>query len=841
MSTPSEEEEMLAAYQLKTLDPESWDDSIENAAVTAFTHHDVDEVEDKAYDVLLELVNRDFAQGSNSVLVDPLNPSRSINDKLLQSSILTANISEFNIASKQFTSKQFLKVIHARDSFDELRQGLNSLEDSITHKNKELRQLVEREALKFVKSKSSLDHVLQQFQKSGFNDGNGGLGAFKTSVSDANKEGTLLVKPILANKQKELKLKQSIELIEQKKLFFNLPKQLRRYIQDHDYDNFIHYYKQAKVMKESDNSKVVNRIWEEVDEITDSYKRRLWSSLNKNDKSDDFLKSIKKLMELDAIDNPILEWINVRCKTFIVDFIETFERYREKILNLQVNILSTLSYPDFSHFKAALSGNDQLVDSTIIIEMWLMFRKMEDVLRAQSQEFIRFWNHVENFINGNYLQKLQSNYIDPNSPFLRLEDYEIAEVRARGENCIDKFVNKVSLFFNSTQNSLDPDTPESKSDGSLSNFGFIPPFTNSLSTLKYLPYILGAVSETLNDLGQLSISNKVVESLRSLSLTINERVIGGVCASWLSDCHNFYRLEDWTKLDSGETTLPGSILEFETSVIEKLGDLLFARLPEGKEVQIVKYPSKKILTGIEIQFLRSFDILLESMIKKVIEENHDPSISRYAKNHHKLLTLFNIKKMAQNVVPSLLEKYDAVFETQLQSRKLEIYNILQKMEYTIFDAYMTEQRKPISKIVHHGVSSLDWSSINSKPTKVSSYIYETVNVLVNVHIGVLSVSPELIGNVMRDLVEYVSTCLLKEFRDISLFSMEAISRVILDVEFFKAVVGRSATSTTLNNLKLIYKTISTGNVNLGSMLDLNAEILADAMAGSRIECDIFNS
>lgn len=836
------EQDMLSGYQLKTLNPQSWADSVDNAAVSGFTHHDPDEIEERGYEMLLDFVNRDFGSiETQTNPVDPLNPVRTINEKLKQRDVSSADVAKFNIGSKQFNSKQFLKVVHARDSFEELKRGLDTLDDSISHKNKELREFVEREALQFVKSKTSLDGVLQNFQNSGFHDEGMGLKAFKTSINDANKEGTLMVKPIVANKQKELKLKQSIEYVEKKKFFFNLPKLLRTYIQDQDYDNFIHYYKQAKVMKESDSSKVVNRIWEEVEEITDTYKRKLWGSLKQHDQSDDFLKSIKKLMELDAIDNPILEWIDVKSKTFIVNLIQSFSRYREKILNIQVNILSTVSYPDLSNFKTFATNNVQLVDYAIVIEMWLLLIKMLDVLKEQAQEFITFWNHVENFINGSYLQRLKSNYIEPNSPFLRLEEYEVAEIRSKGVQYIENFVGKVSSFFYSTQNDLTPGEKASHASDSISNFGFIPPFTNTLSTLKYLPHAAGSISESLNDLGQLSISDSTIESLRQLSLGVNERIIGAVCATWLNDCHNFYRLEDWTKLDSGETTIPLAILDFESYIIENMGELLFTKLPEGKDVQIVKYPSKKILTGVQIQFLRSFDVLLESMIKKVIEENHDTKTSKLAKNHHKLLTLLNIRKMSSRTVPILLEKYDGVFDTSLRSQHLEIYSILEKMEQTIFDSYMSEQRKTISKIVHVGIGSVDWSSINEKPSRVSPYVFETLNILVIVHTGVMSVSNELIGKVIRDLVEYVSTSLLKEFREISLFTMEAVSQVVLDVEFFKSVIGRSASNTTLNNFKLIYKTISTVNVDLAMIFDSNARVLSDAMIGSSIQRDVFNS
>ncbi|ODV74352.1 exocyst subunit SEC5 CYBJADRAFT_149483 [Cyberlindnera jadinii NRRL Y-1542] len=826
-----ETHEMLTAYQLKTLNPQSWESSIDNEVVTEFTHR---EGEDTAYDMFLEFVNRDFDLSKSGKPVDALNPSRT----LQVDGIDGGDLAKLNTLSKRFNPKQFLKVVHAKDSFDQLKHGLEVLDDSLDYKNKELQQLIEREAIQFVRSKSGLDSILQQFQTGDIGKNDEGLKNLKASVNAAAKEGTLLVKPVISSKQKIIRLKQSIEFIEKKKGFFDLPKQLKTYLQDQDYDNFVHDYKQNKALKEKDNSRTISRVWEEVEEIADTYKRKLWSDLNTSDKSDDFLRSIKKLMELDVIDNPVLLWIDINTKKSTVNFIETFSRYHEKTLNLQINILSTLISPDLYNFKKFFTGNSQLLDSPIVTEVWLMLGKMWEVLKAEVLDFVAFWHHVENFMNGSYFQRLRSGYIDNNSPFLRLEDYEIEEIRAKGQDHVVQIIKKLADFFHSTHLSLNLDV---KGEASLASYGFIPPFTNSLSTLKYLPGIAGNVSEMLNELGQLSITTKSIEMLRGLSLEINERIISAVCTAWVNDCHTIYRLEDWARLDSGETSLPNSILQFETHVVEKIGELLFTKLPEGKDVQIVRYPSKKILTGVQIQFLGSFDILLESMIKKVIEEIHDPKISKHLKTHHQLLTLLNIKKMSSTVVPTSIDKFDAVFETKLRSENLEIYSLLTKMEHTILDTYMGEQKKAISTILQRGIASTDWAGISSNPSKVSSFVYEALNVLVTVHTGVVSVSTELIGMIMRELVEFVSARLLEDFRNVTVFSSEGLGQVFLDVEFFKNIVGRSATNATLNNIKLIYKTILTSNVDMNHIVATNSEVLTGALGASSIEYTVFNS
>lgn len=840
MRRMSTEEQLLDAYGLQTLDPRSWADSIDMPDSSAPAQQDEDE---EGFRLLVEAVNRDANHAGIRDPEDPLCPGKKVTQALRERSITDHDILKFSIGSKQFNSKLFLKFIHKDDSFQELKQSLNYLEQSIEHKNVELKGLIDHEYLRFVRSKSALDGVLQQFQQTGLADEESGLKSLQDGVNHVNKEATLLSKPILINKQKEMKLKQSIDFIEKKKFFFNLPKQLRISIQENDYDSFIHDYKQAEQLKEDENSKIVNRIWEDVQEITDGYKKTLWDSLNKDENDDDFLKTIKKLLELDAIDNPILEWIDLKSQRFTDKLNDTFSRYHEKILNVQLNITTTLDQPDVTNFKAALGNKTHLTDCTIIIEMWLLLSKLFTVLRDQALGFIKFWHHVENFMNGTYQQRLSSNYIDHGRAFLKLERYQVADIKVRGETFIDLFIHKLLRLFNSSQESLKSlhTTQSENTDGAVSSFGFIPPFANSLSTLKYLPNIAGVVSETLNELGQLVVTDKTIASLRDLSVVVNERIVGAVCATWLNDCHNFYKLEDWSKIDSGETFTPTLIYEFESYVVENMGSLLLAKLPEAKEVQIVKYPSKKILTGIQIQFLRSFDVLLESMIKKIILENQDGSVAKDLKDHHKLLTLFNIKKLSKETVPNIVEKYDDVFDTSLRTQKLEIYTILQKMEQTIFDSYMTEQRKHIARIIADGVGAIDWSNVSQVPAKVSAYIYEALGVLITVHTGVLSVSSELIGNVLKDLVAYASQSLLKTFREVTLFSMEALRQLVLDVEFFKTLIGKTASATTLNNLKLIYKNVGSSEADIRDIRAANTDLLREALEASGLNREIFES
>lgn len=846
------EDEILKQYQLTTLNPSSWD------SCTVYSHSIADD-STLTYKQQLEDVIIDDIRNKPDLIdpIDALNPKRKIKNILHErgmNEIPNEEILKLSIGSKSFNSKIYLKLIHKDDSFNELINSLNSLEKSIEYQNNELKLLIQQEYLRFVRSKTLLDDVLNQFQKKGFviEDDNNVLKGLKGSMNESNKETALLIKPIISSKLKEEKLVKAIEFIEKKKFFFNLSKNLKNSLQINDYDEFIRDYKKAKNLREDDNdlnndenNKILDKIWENIELIVDSYKKNLWKLLTNDSNNDDFLKIIKKLLELGEIDNPILDWIEFKSKSLLVKFNETFNRYHDKILNVQLNILYTIDQEYYTTFKGVLTRNVQLLDYTSVIEMWLLITKLFDDIDSLIKEFIRFWNNVENFINGDYKEKLISNYVDEDSNFLNFQNYEIDDIKLKGEKFIDQIIHKLIRFFNSTQDTLKqlshPKTESSNEfTGLIKDFGFLPPFTNSLSSLRYLPLISNKTFKILNDLGQLTITDRVTNELRETSELITERIIGSVCATWLTDCRNFYKLEDWTRLPSGETSIPNLIYDFENFILEKIGGLLFESVPNSNnDISIVRYPKKKFLNGIQTQFLRSFDILLESIIKKIIEETHNDRISKNVKNFHKLLTYFNLKKLKNIIIPKIILKFDKIFDTNLSKENLEIYSILDKLEKTIFDSYMNEQKKIITSIFK-SISTIDWAN-NDKTLKVSSYLYKAINSLISVYIGVLSVSQDLIESVFHHLLEHSTSVMLNSFREITSFNDDGFKQAVLDIEFFKSLIGKSSTDEINNNFKLIYKNFNSLQLDIKGAYDSIGDVLDEALRCSSLEYEIFNT
>lgn len=866
------EEELLNTYRLETLNPTRW----QEANSTAIQESDADMLliegasQKETYNMFLNLVNEDtFTKDLNNTM-DPLTPGKSIAEVLKsKGSVQDIDVDHavLSISSKQFNPKKFLKMVHKDDSFQELVTSLNYLDDTIAQKNVELRQLVQHEYLRFVRSKSSLDDILKNFQEMGFGKEDNGLNGLRNAINEANKGSNSLINPIYSKQLREYKLKQSIEFVERNKSLFNLPKLLKNYIAEDDYDNLIHDYKNAKLIKadssEQQHSKVINRVWEDIENIIDLYRKSISESLqndenegdNENENDENFLNNIKKLLELDVYDNPILGWIFLKFDKLSKKFTETFNKFHEKLLNIQLNILSTIDQPDYSSFiKVLVSSNidtnsSNLVDSIIIVEMWLMINKFITSLYDIILQFVRFWKKVENFFNGSYQKKMNSNYIDLTQHFLQFEQYEIDDILNKKNLFIELVIEKLKQFLNSDQVSLKMlSKPILENSNSLENFGILPPFTNSLSVLRYSPNLLSLVLNLTNELGQLSYNDEhIIDELREFAALVNERFVGSVIASWTNDCHNLAKLENWEKLDSGETLLPLLIFEFQKFIIENFGSAVFAKnnistKQHQNEVKILKSPSKKLISRIRNEFLRSFEIILESIIQKVIEENNNQLISKSDKNYHKLLTLMNLKKMNKNIIPELIEVFDSKFETSLsKTPNMEIHSGLDKMELTIFDSYITDQRKNLSKIISKEMSSIDWSGILEMPTKPSNYIYQIITVLIQVRTNASKVSVELVPKLLVDLLEYCTANMLKRLRDVSLFTDDALRQVTLDIEFFRKIVGNSMSSNATTNLDLIYKDIFGDNINLKALLANLKPLINKHIASSSLEYHVFNS
>ncbi|ODV63849.1 exocyst subunit SEC5 ASCRUDRAFT_67911 [Ascoidea rubescens DSM 1968] len=853
-----DDDTLLKFYQLSTLSPQSWDDSI--SADFSYSELDFRDVDKAA--VLLKKLTDD--QKSIQFLVadepDPLGYYDSTIDILRQKNILaTSSVDELNrindikqkffISSKNFNTKLFLKTLHNNDSFNQLNNSLDYLESSIAKQSEELKYLVQKEFARFVKAKSSLDRVFEEFIHSGLSDSNNSNGLndsneslvqknelqnLKDSLNLANAKASSIIKPIIDNKQKEQHIKAALKFVEQNKYLFDLPKTLLNYIESDDYESLIEDYKKGKdfistsiypttpnsatinhfdtdvllpdnfTISQAHSQRVLDRIWEEVEAIVDSYRKDTWDLLSKTNLNDNnYINLISKLLELGVEDNPITAWINSQYRSIYDEINEVFEKFIEKIILFQKTVLNTTNSTDVSFIQSVCTSNDAdendsksnenkssdrinnnnssslnhgLVDSTNVTEMWLVIKRLiDDMVVKQSNKIIQFWNQCELFLNRKLQSTLPRGYQNESEVHLHLQDYEISNIKRNTENLIKLLCSKLQAFFSSTQKDLNQilskkyslevfKITDNLTPSSLTEYGFLPPFANSVGTLRYLNKFLISISVSFIKLGNLKI-NDSAKTLQNTHSNIVHYFVEAICATWFNDSSAFNVIEHhslsislsyYLNMDNLEENIlsknsfPDLIFNYEKIMISNIKNILYIKdhlskkiedfkknsfINDNKsseeldnvnldsDIQILSYPSQRFLSLVHDMFLQSLKILLDSLLKRIkngqlLKQNKESSKLLFSVDSHtatitdlvKLLTINNLLKLNNQIVPGTIKFYDEIFKSNFTGQSLDIWNILSSMENFVFESYCEEKKKKLSLVLAKGISNYNWST-----------------------------------------------------------------------------------------------------------------------------------
>ncbi|CAL9731368.1 exocyst complex component Sec5p [Monosporozyma unispora] len=506
------------------------------------------------------------------------------------------------------------------------------------------------------------------------------------------------------------------------------------------------------------------------------------------------------------------------------------------ITNLSHANAGTSSDP-LTENSTILSG--VLTDTPIIIEMWLLILKYVDDLGHIASKFTDTWENVDKFLNNIYQRTLENDkrknniLVGDNSKqkdevnieeFLRLKPEEIEMIHSKGERIIKLLCNNLLTFFQSSQDSLLTNTKNVKKDSGISSdYGFLPPRANGLSCLRYLPMILEPLLKYLNNLAQLNISPVINDSIKHLVSIVIDRFVGAISSTKLRDISRFYMLEDWevdTKIQEivdssndlnhalsdkdkeqyeyGVTLLPDIVLGFQQYSIQTTRDIIFAyeRLPSVNNVRIVDPPSKQLLVGVEIQQIISLEAVLEAILKNAAKDKDNP------RNVHTLLTLTNLQYIKEITFPETLQYFDELFEWNLKDKPLEIFNLLNKMESSIFGNYLSDLKIHLRDILETKFHQIDWPSYTSNSFRVGDYIIETLMLLVTIHSECFKIGPQLISKILKDTQLFVARYLFEAFKPyVGNISADGLLQLCVDIMFFQEVLGNLLEQDTEATLK----------------------------------------
>ncbi|KAG0664186.1 hypothetical protein C6P45_000671 [Maudiozyma exigua] len=935
-------------YNLKTLDPHtSWKDD-SNYVFNLNRWNDVTLDADNSYDALKDLISQQkkFNEQKSSTnsgvelqgqLRDPLNNELIMNTLQQLHLNQKSDIAPFMINNKKFNVNRFLRDVHNKDTFDDLSQSLNNLDSIIEDQSDDLKILVQNNFTSYVKIKNRLDKIYNQFAKNvnesnGSTDTNGenlNIDQLGEKVDESIRNTNIKLKPIMDTSMKMSNLKMTRQFIEDNKQFFDLPKNLKKYLEKKDFQSFIFNYSKGKEMMEKfklygslnakksgprdsymlnkdENTptnkvpKVIELIWKQVETTIDNYRKETWNSLLSDSNAicmepqEIFLPMISKLLDLKEENNPIMKWFDFYSANFEEQLNKTSDHLLMKIVEAQERILhigidekddingvnlsyylsvdqlfKPIVYTDLKNedqdnssnniydsytnnstdtvldksnntqMNSTISTYHGLTDDSIIIEMWLLILRYIKEIEEISNKFIQFWQHTENFLDGTYQNVIlndkkkdniligDNSAIDNFDKILALSKEEINTIKIKGDNFIRLIFKKLLYFFQSSQASLSNFTtsnseittavkisnPE-KDGGSPLDYGFVPPRANGLSCVRYLLLIFEPFLKYVTQLAQLGISTSTVDLTRELvSLAIN-RSVGAISSTKLRDISNFYKLENWEvyksvpeetdnlnsteTIEYGVTQFPEIVLLVQQYSIKVVRDFLFSfeKFPVINGISIANYPSKQILAGIEVQQIISLEAVLEAILKNAAKDKDNP------RNSHTILTLTNLQYIREFTFPTVLRYFDDCFEWNLRTKPLELFNLLGKMESSIFGNYLSDLKITLRNVLEEKFHQINWSNYSSNSFRVNDYIIEVLMVLINVHSECFRIGPQLINKIIKETQVFISRYLFESFKPfIGNLSSDGLLQMTVDIKLFEKILGsylEKDTEVTLN-------------------------------------------
>ncbi|CAI5760757.1 unnamed protein product [Candida verbasci] len=660
---------------------------------------------------------------------------------------------------------------------------------------------------------------------------------------------SLLIRPINENKAKEEKIYKMIEFIKSNEFFFNLPSKLIHHLSvnnniqfiddyikyidekgnflkhlDRKYNDMKNKYTQEKNNKGlqsiGDEKKmkltIINIVFKEIDQLASQYRDKIYKELlsldhevsSDNGTNSKFISLVNNLSKLDHDQkiNPIADFLTKQITVIDEDFEYQVGKFDNKFLIMQnklIEYMSSLNVEQrngshvnyikdkYENYKEDIKQatqeeklsiikecfeSDDLLDLSLINESWLIL--------------YNFINYIDNLLLKNSF-KFLNNY----SHYIKMGIDNDGKIR---ESFL-KFINQVVLVLGT----LFDDENEGNNnqlESSPKNYKqFLPYYTNSLSTMYHLGNVQVKVNNIMTKLGEIvgkignvskfEDTNKQIKNLKASSLKINQKILEAVCSTWVNDCMQFYELEDWNIEEThngGSSTKLIKIIEYyQLYIIMKLSNLVKPK--NSSEFKIVRsYPSKRMLVSIEIQFMRSLNIIVDSLMKKYNNERNETSSTLEV---FKILTMNNFDKLSRIIYPRLIAQFDKNFEKELSRQNLKLFSDIDKASLTIIDDILNNEKLYISTNVNQFFNK-DYE-INA--IKVDSFIFEILIHFVKlVNIFKPLTSEEIFITIINELqIQLIKTMLDNLRADFKFTNPFVLINLKLDTNFLLQVFDKS--------------------------------------------------
>lgn len=553
---------------------------------------------------------------------DPLGFPRIVDTLISRNVILGRNdpkLKQYLVSSQSFQAQQYLSKVHQESSINDLMRSMSYLEKNIQNQTSELRQVIDSHYLKFADCKKDIDSVLVKFKETktiaqqerentkvfnpirnkkrqsltlgissnsiatvpassgtsttlggsggAFASGSGSLGGALSADLDDGLQNlitttSLLIKPIIDHKNKEVKLNKLIEFIQQNKFFFDLPNKMIGLLKNHEHELFIEEYhnylrKREDIQEQSQaegSQLLVNtalvKTFKEVDSIIEEYRKKTYKELlsidheaggakshfRNNTDNAKFISLVDKLYKLNPRSlsdgstksngdetDPIYEFLNLQLDSLKKEFKYQLSKFERKFTMMQRKLLDYLNslnndkrdggsnvsfisekysaVEDYIRTTPELSGNGATLNDQVILEIFDTNDNLD--ISIINETWLVLFNFV-NYLDDLFIQKI-TKFVRNYNHYNNLGNSAFPPVDIDGSirtNFVKFMVvvtSKLVAIFNDPNSQSTSQYLESSPKMYAT---FVPHHSNSLSTIYYLTNIGRLINHLLTKIGK---------------------------------------------------------------------------------------------------------------------------------------------------------------------------------------------------------------------------------------------------------------------------------------------------------------------------------------------------
>lgn len=537
---------------------------------------------------------------------------------------------------------------------------------------------------------------------------------------------------------------------------------------------------------------------------------------------------------------PIKDFLNSQLKKLETEILHQHKKFCDRFSSMQqrlteyINSLSEMR-PDGSHvkhisekfenveeyFRASSAYTTLEIDAEkerIIVEIFGNSENLDlSIINETWSVLANFISYVEEFFDTS-VSKFVKNYAHYSSPENGYNVDVGGELKDLFFKVLNDMIGRLMAIFES-------DIPSDQMKVTPSNYSaFLPYHTNSLSAIFFLQKISGSLCKLLTQCGKYAAlignmgksidTNKQIKHLRDASVYFDQRILEAVCATWVNDCSQFYDLEDWEKYNVfGDrkmksviyTKLMQTLYYYELYVLDVLS-LLFIRksnLPGGDVRVVTPYPSKRILVSLEIQFMRSMTVLVDSSVKKYTSEKAEIQAAEGTGAYDteqcifKILTMNNFTALGDFIFPKLMQKFDQTFDKTLQKQNLKLFSNLDQVKITILDDINGVEKNWIETRIDRHFKQLENRIDGKTNIKIDPFVYDCLLHFVKlVHVLKPITDTGTFVTIIQQLQTHFLLKFLQCIREVSQrehLIKKILGNIKLDLDFFVEVFEASET------------------------------------------------